>query len=81
MAGTADMTAQEFLERYGRQERSPVVRRRSPADDRRLKTDDGCRSWRLEVDGVAVTLPEFVAAHARCCDCLTRPVVRRGGQR
>ena len=72
MAGTADMTAAAFLKRYGR--RTGGTLGRAPRE--------GLPGLiRLEVDGVAVTIAEFLAAHARYCDCLTRRVGRRGGRR
>ena len=74
MAGNADMTAQEFRQRYG-------LRTRGTAGLAPRAVRPHPFLIQLEVDGVAVTIPEFVAAHARCCDCLTRPVVRRGGRR
>ena len=71
MAGRADMTAAAFVTRYGcrpqSRRRSSVFRRPLETGDRRLMTT----LVRLEVDGIAVTIPEFLAAHARCCDCLT----------
>ena len=68
MAGQADMTAQEFRQRYGRR----------PRGTGRIPRDGLPRPvlMRLEVDGVAVTMQEFLAAHARYCDCLTE----RGGR-
>ena len=58
------MTAAEFLTRYGRRTRGR--QRRAP---RAVLPHPAL--IQLEVDGVAVTIPEFLAAHARCCDCLT----------
>ena len=70
MAGTADMTAAEFRQRYGRQAKG---RRPSSVSGRRQMPDDWRRTTaliRLEVDGVAVTPHAFLAAHARYCPCL-----------
>ena len=69
MAGKADMTAAAFVARYGRRTRGR--QRRAP---RAVLPHPVL--IQLEVDGVAVTIPEFLAAHARCCECLRT----RGGR-